>query len=228
MLTLPYHQEPFYLKGWRQAGKHNCNLYFGRDFTFAEFGDYTIAINFLIAEMFKDILEYCRVTRPAKSGVLWWSLIDMFPMMFNYSVIDSDYNRKLPYYWIKQSQQAFMLAGECEKHEGPYKIYAINDTMEDVIADYTVTAYDKDLNKRVIATGTCEQKKNSVEAFLKPIQSKEPELWIIKWTYKGKTCVNHVITGKIDLDTIKKWVKVIGDETGDGKDYLEITNWMEE
>jgi len=99
-----------------------------------------------------------------------------------------------------------------------------------VPASYLRIAQIFDLLVKKIASheDSCEQKKNSVEAFLKPIQSKVPELWIIKWTYKGKTCVNHTITGKIDLDTIKKWVKVIGDETGDGKDYLEITNWMEE
>ena len=227
LLTLPYHQEPFYFKGWRQAGKHNCGLYFGRDFKFEEFKDYTLAINFLCAEMFKDIIEYCRISRPAKSGVLWWSLMDMFPMLFNYSVIDSEYNRKLGYYWIKQSQQDFLLSAECEKANGPYKVYAINDTMEDVVTDYTVTAYDEELNKTVIATGVCEQKKNSYDAFLKPVQGDKPQLWIIKWTYKGKTCVNHAITGKIDLDTIKKWVKVIGDETGDGKDYRELC-WLDE
>lgn len=225
LLTLPYHQEPFYFKGWRQSCKDALMRYFGRDFTFEEFWDYAIGVNFLCAEMFKDIIEYCRVMRPSKSGVLWWSLIDMFPMMFNYSVIDSEFNHKLPYYWIKQSQQEFALVGECEKHNGPYKIYAINDTMTDVVADYTITAYDEDLNKTVIATGVCEQKKNSAEAFLKPVQSNGTQLWIIKWTYKGKTCVNHAITGKVGFDTMKKWVKVISEETGN--DFLELARLEE-
>ena len=67
--------------------------------------DYALAVNIICAEIFKDVIEYSRVNYPKKTGVLWWSLYDMWPMLFNYSVVDCDGQRKLPYYWIRESQQ---------------------------------------------------------------------------------------------------------------------------
>lgn len=226
-LTLPYHQNPSYFMGWREAGKFVCQNCLGRDFSFDEFKDYTIAINYLCSEMFKDIIEFCRVSRPEKSGVLWWSLLDMFPMLFNYSVIDSEFNRKLGYYYIRQSQQEFVLAAVRKTMNGRMVLYAINDTMKDVTAEYSITAYDKELNARTIATGTCSQKKNSYDWVNKPAESSEPELWIIKWNYEGKECVNHVVTGKIDLDTMKKWLRVIEKEYGEEGNFCELS-WLED
>ena len=106
-----FHQDEYYFKRWRLSGKNACERLLGRDFSFAEFKDYTLALNLLCAEDFKDLIEYCRVCRWSKTGVIWWSLMDMFPMLFNYSVIDCEYNRKLPYYWIQKSQQEFALMG---------------------------------------------------------------------------------------------------------------------
>ena len=152
--------------------------------------------------------------------------MDMFPMLFNYSVIDSEHNRKLPYYWILNSQQEFALVGERKALDEEVSLYAVNDTLKDVRVDYTVTAYDEQLNDRVIATGSCKQKKNSAELINKIANGDKPELWIIKWNYQGKTAVNHTFVGRPSYEAAKEWVKIIGREMGRLDDFREIA-WLE-
>ena len=103
------HQLDDYFVSWRQEGKELVEQIFGRDFTVEQWDDYALAINYVCACLFKDVIEYCRAHKWQKTGVLWWSLIDMWPQGFNYSVVDYDFHKKPPYYWIRQSQQDFCL-----------------------------------------------------------------------------------------------------------------------
>lgn len=216
------HQFDYYFMRWRQTGKQICEHFYGRDFSFEEIKDYTLAINVRCAEVFKDIIEYCRVNRWSKTGVLWWSLMDMFPMLFNYSVIDCDYNRKLPFYWIQKSQQAFALMGVRQEADGEISLYAANDTLLPHTAEYTVTAYDEALEAKTVAVGSCTLEKNSAKMIHKIANGDRPSLWIIKWVENGKTYFNHVFTKPTTYEITKKWVEIIGRETGLSDELLEL------
>lgn len=216
------HQNDGYFTVWRNMGKEWCLKNYGRDFEFGEWKDYVLAINVLCAEMFKDIIEYCRTTRWSKSGVLWWSLMDMWPMLFNYSVIDYEFNRKLPYYWIKQSQQDFALMGVRIETDGELAIYAANDTLDTHTATYSVTAYNKDGKSKTIASGICRQAKNSSSLIQRISESDNPELWIIRWVENGKEFTNHIITKQTDFETTRLWVKIIGEQSGFKDEILEL------
>jgi hypothetical protein len=171
-----------------------------------------LALNLLCAEDFKDMIEYCRISRPNKTGLIWWSLMDMFPMLFNYSVIDCDGNRKLPYYWIQKSQQAFALVGVRREVGGELALYAVNDTRETHTVEYTVTEYSADLTSRTLAMGICEQRANSVDLVQRIAEREEPKLWVIRWTEAGKTYQNHVFTRNASFEVMREWVKIIGRE----------------
>ncbi len=215
------HQSDIYFTVWRQAGKRLCQARFGRDFTFAEWKDYTVAINLACSEIFKDIIEYCRVM-PNKTGVIWWSMCDMWPMMFNYSVMDCDFKPKMPYHFIKQSQLPFALMAVREKVGGELGLYASNDTLDSKSAKYTVTAYDKNGNAEVIDKGEITQGKNST-SFIKSLgQMSEPKLLIIEWEQDGKTFFNHAFTGFADYETMKNWLTVIAKTFGIEKEMLEL------
>lgn len=216
------HQNDGYFTTWRNAGKELCLHNFGRDFTFDEWSDYMMAINISCAEIFKDVIEYCRVQRWTKTGVIWWSLVDMWPMLFNYSIMDYEYNKKLPYHWIRQSQQEFALMGVRTKIDGEMALYAANDTLHDVTASYTVTAYDADGNGKNIASGICKQGANSAELIQRIAEGDEASLWIIKWTYNGETQSNHVFTKKTTYDVMRKWVEIIGRECGFINEITEL------
>ena len=145
---------------WRLIGKACVSDFFGRDFSLDELEDYALALNLLCAESFKDVIEYSRVVYPKKTGVLWWSLYDMWPMLFNYSVIDWEGNRKLPYYWIRQSQQDVALVAVRENTGEPPALYAVNGTLRNVAISYTVTAYNAEGKAREIACGNTVQAGN--------------------------------------------------------------------
>lgn len=215
------HQLDGYFVSWRNAGKDACMWRYGRDFSFDEWKDFTLALNVICADVFKDIIEYCRVQRWTKTGVIWWSLMDMWPMLFNYSIMDWEYNRKLPWYWIRQSQQEFALMAVRKETDGELGLYAANDTLKACTAEYSVTAYDTEGNGRVIATGICSQAPNSSE-LIQRIAERGPEMWIIKWNYGGNTCYNHVFTADADFDTTRRWVEILGKECGFYDDILEL------
>lgn len=218
------HQLDEYFISWRNAGKEACIDRYGRDFTFDEWKDYTLAINVICAEVFKDIIEYCRVSRWTKTGVLWWSLMDMWPMLFNYSVMDWQYNRKLPWYWIRQSQQEFALMAVQKKLDEELCLYAVNDTLNVHIAEYSVTAYNEDGTGRVIATGICKQTPNSSKIIQSIAVSDSPELWMIKWIEGGKTYTNHVFTANTTYETTRRWIEIIGKESGFYDEILEFVH----
>lgn len=216
------HQNDGYFTAWRNTAKEACLEYFGRDFSYEEWNDYVLAVNVICAEVFKGVIEYSRVSRWSKTGVIWWSLMDMWPMLFNYSVMDYEYNRKLAYYWIRQSQQEFALMGVRKEIDWELSICAANDTLFSQVAEYSITAYDEKGNGRIIATGICEQGPNSSELIQRIAEPKNPELWIIKWNNKGSKYTNHVFTGRAPFETVKLWVKMIGDECFFDDEILEI------
>ena len=156
--------------------------------------------------------------------------MDMWPMLFNYSVIDSDGNRKLPYYWIRQSQQEFVLCAVREEQAGELVLYAANDTLKDYTTEYKVIAYDVDGNSRLIASGICKQGKNSASMVQRIAESEQPELWIIHWENDGKQYTNHVFTQKVSFDVMKLWVKIMGEKSGFVKERLKLDEnvWRDE
>ena len=201
------HQTDIYFTGWRQVGRELTGQYFGRDFTVDEWKDYTLAINILCGNIFKDSIEYSRSMKWEKTGVLWWSLLDMWPMMFNYSVIDYDFQKKLPYYWIKQSQQAFCLMMVRRELGGEIALYAANDTLCRHSGTYEIRGIDENGKSRSVASGIFDEPPNR-NRLLQQLPECGAELWMIEWTEHGKTCHNHFITGEgpYNFDAWQRWI----------------------
>ena len=218
-----HHQNNGYFRAWRLGGKRVCEAYYGRDFDFSEWKDYLLAVNVACSEVFKDLIEYCRATRPQKTGILWWSLYDMWPMLFNYSIIDCDGVRKLPYYWIEKSQQDFALMAVRRELGGEVALYAANDTMDVHTARYTVTAYDKDCNGTLLLQGDWTQAKNSNAKIVPLTVGEVTALLIIKWEENGKTYANHFFTSReMPFDCMKAWVKIIERECEFSETPIEL------
>jgi len=201
------HQDDSYFIRWRKTGKEVVSNWFGREFSVDEWKDFGIALNIACATVYKDTIEYCRATRPLKTGVLWWSLLDMWQMLFNFSVVDSEFRPKLPYYWIKQAQQSFALIVTNEEVYGDISLYAANETLDEKSCVYKITEIDEDGNSRELMSGKLTAKAN-VSARIKPLSVKGNKLLLIEWTADGVTGKNHFVTGKpvYDLDTYRAWL----------------------
>jgi len=216
------HQEDNYFLTWRKSGRELCEVLYGRDFSFDQWKDYTVAINLACAELFKDAIEYCRVKRWSKSGVLWWSLTDMWPMLFNYSVTDDQQNPKLPYFWIRQSQEPVAMMAVRVEHGGELAVYAVNDTREAAVIEYSVSAYDQGGNSRILGSGVCCQQGNSAAMTQRIAESEEPELWIIRYRIGDYESVNHVFTGRAPYAVMKRWTEILASKEGYDERFLEL------
>ncbi|MBE6589562.1 MAG: hypothetical protein E7643_05225 [Ruminococcaceae bacterium] len=215
------HQSDAYFTAWRQAGRALCLDRYGRDFSFAEWNDYTVAVNLACAEIFKDVIEYCRVS-PNKTGVIWWSLSDMWDMLFNYSVIDSDGNAKLPYHFIKSSQQPLCLMAVRETENAPLRLFAANDTLATKNFSYTISAYGTDGEECLIAQGKATAEKNTLLP-LGELPSDVKNMLLLEWSENGRTYYNHAFPTFSDFDTMKALLHILCKKCSIEEKVLELS-----
>ena len=166
----------------------------GREFSAGELDEFAAIINFISSEVFKDAIEYYRMNRPYKTGVLWWSLLDMFPMIFNYSVVDCRMKRKLPFFWIKQSQQELCFMMDKDSN-GTLRLTAANDTLAEYKdVSYSVSACNiSDGSLTEIYSGKADVKANTSTLAAENISVSGAELLIIKWSVGGREYCNHLL-----------------------------------
>jgi len=205
------HQSDYYFIRWISCGRGEVRKLFDRDFTVEEWKSYCTAINLVCAHIYKDGIEYTRVNRWAKTGILWWSLADMWPMLFNYSMVDSNLKPKLPYYWIRQSQRDFALMAVRQELGGKAVLYAANDTLEEQTGSYRITAYDTEGNASVFATGSFHATPNSTTQLSQIVEDGRQLLLIIEWTVNGSTHFNHFTTGEAPypFEAWEKWNTIL-------------------
>ena len=122
------HQTDYFTVNWCASSKFRTRLMFGREFTPENPDELCKAINFYVADAHKAGVEIFRLQRFRRTGMLWWSLLDMWPMAYNYSVVDSNFRKKFPFEALRLAQQPLLLtAKDPEQNEMP-ELYAINDT----------------------------------------------------------------------------------------------------
>ena len=213
---LTMHQWDSYFVSWRQTGRELCLARYGRDFTIDQWRDYALAINLICADVFKDVIEYSRASRWEKTGVIWWSLMDMWPMLFNYSVIDYDFKPKMPYYWIRQSQQPFCLMAVRMDLDGEPALYACNDTSRRITGLYRVYEMRDDGDIALFAQGRLDEAANGCRLIQRLPEGADTRLWIIRWQADGQRGSNHFTTGdkSASFERYAAWHKRLMSEYG--------------
>jgi len=210
--NLDMHQRDDYFMTHRQTGKEVLEQMFGRDFTVDEINDYILAVNILCSHVFKDVIEYGRSQKWNKTGVLWWSLLDMWPMMFNYSVVDYDFLPKMPYYWIRQSQQYFCLLATREQVGGDISLFAANETLSQHSGNYSIYSVTQSGERgEVVASGRFESNPNETRKIQLLPEVGRQEMWIIEWEEDGKKSYNHYAAGNapFDFEVWRNWEKYL-------------------
>lgn len=202
------HQSDSYFARCRVIGRKNCLEWFGRDFSLDEWKDYAMAVNTVCADIFKDAVEYTRVMRWRKTGVLWWSLADMWPMLFNYSVADFRGRPKLPFYRIRQSQRDFALCLVQRDLGAAPELYAVNDTLVRRTGRYRITAIDGAGKVRPVMEGRFDAAPNDATLLPAVEVTDAQELYLIEWqTDGGKRHTNHFVSGPrpYPFESWKRW-----------------------
>ena len=60
------------------------------------------------AEALKFFVEFTRLNKWNKTGIMWWNLLDCWPQ-FSDAVVDYYFDKKLAYYYLKNVQQNLCL-----------------------------------------------------------------------------------------------------------------------
>jgi beta-mannosidase len=192
---------------WKDACQNRLRHYFGKEFDFDPWQDFALGVNIICGDMFKFTIEYSRALKWKKTGVLWWSLLDMWPMMFNYSVVDYNFKKKMPYYWIRQSQQPFCLMVVEREEIGNPELFAANDTLKEWKGSYAIYRVGKQDERVEIASGSFVVAPNCNMKLQTLVHDDMQSLWMIEWVINDGKYYNHFVSGKppFEFDQWKKW-----------------------
>ena len=135
--------------------------------------------------------------------------MDMWKMGFNYSVLDSDYNPKLAYHFIKKSQENLSLVATRAEFDGNMELYFANGTLKNENGGYKVYAIDEDMNESIVCEGKFEALKNSTVKLASLGECKSPRLLILECTVEGVRYINHAFTAFSNFETMKSWLRSI-------------------
>lgn len=204
---LLYHQSDNYMITWCESAKKHLEFKFGQNcnITPDKKEDFITAINFSCAEDYKYCIEKFRREKFRRSGLIWWSLCDMWKMAFNYSAVDSNYNPKMPFFWIAASQEPRVIIGE--KQNGKVIIHAANDTLEKFAGNCEISCIDAGGKTYCKKDVTFSIQENSCCKIAEIDMLEEHTLILFK---QGNIC-NHLITGNAPFDfaACKVWIKIL-------------------
>lgn len=215
--VLGRHQTDAHFLTWKQVALERLSSFFDRDFTLDTWEELALGVNIYCADIFKFSIEYGRSLRWRKTGVLWWSLMDMWPMMFNYSVVDFAMRPKQPcYHWIKQSQQPFCLMAMETEDGNSIELFAANDTRETREGPYRITLIDPDGRETEGPVGTLRVEANSMVKLDAWANDDARACWILHWETGRETGYNHFIHGRppFNFDAYRQWCEAIEKRKG--------------
>ncbi len=204
--TLDRHQTDLHFVTWKDASLKRVKHLFGRDFELEPWQDLALGVNIVCAEIFKFAIEWSRSRKWRKTGVLWWSLLDMWPMISNYSVVDSLFRPKKPYYWIRQSQQPCCLL-VVEPTDGDPELFVANDTLMPYKGAYRILSIDAEGRETELRQGEFQAERNATSKLGSVQPEQMPALWLIQWETQDGKGWNHYICGQppYAFDVYKAW-----------------------
>ncbi len=158
------------------------------------------------AEAMKFFIEFWRMDKFRKTGIIWWNLRDGWPIISD-AVVDYYNSKKLAYYYIRQVQHsACVMIGDAKENKHP--VVAVNDTRESKSG--TVVVRDADSGKTIFSA-----------SFNIPINGKTiigyiPEtnnqsMWLVDFTIGNEKYSNHYLSGAapFKLEDYQRWYKVM-------------------
>jgi beta-mannosidase len=173
---------------------------------------FIVASQIVQAEAMKYFIEFWRMNKFDRNGILWWNLRDGWPIISD-AVVDYYGNKKLAYHYIKKVQKDVCVMigdpGLVEDAPGPgHPIIVVNDTREAVSGKLTIMEAESD---RLVLSKSFHVNENgkSLEGYLpKPGKT---TLWIIEWEIKGEVHSNHYLAYEpvISLEQYMQWRKTV-------------------
>ena len=160
------------------------------------------------AEAMKYFIEFWRMNKFDRNGILWWNLRDGWPVISD-AIVDYYGNKKLAYEYIRKVQQdvCVMIGDEglVEDATGAgHPVVVVNDTREAATGDLTIR--EADSGKVLMSKPFRVSKNGKIIAGYLPDPGKTT-LWIIEWKIREEVHTNHYLSYEpvISLDRYLKW-----------------------
>ncbi|MCB0587172.1 MAG: hypothetical protein KDD06_17865, partial [Phaeodactylibacter sp.] len=158
------------------------------------------------AEAKKYFIEFWRMNKGERNGILWWNLRDGWPVISD-AVVDYYYTKKLAYHYIKRVQtDVCVMIGDARENGHPVVI--VNDTLKEVEGHFTIKDADSD---QVLLKKNFKVGKNGKLAEGSLPATEEPKLWLIEWEVGAKKYTNHYFAYQphVGLDVYLKWLPLL-------------------
>lgn len=158
------------------------------------------------AEAKKYFIEFWRMNKGERNGILWWNLRDGWPVISD-AVVDYYYSKKLAYHYIKRVQTDVCVMVGDDTAQG-HPVVIVNDTLKTVKGHFSIKDADRG---QVFFTKSFVVEKNGkvTEGFIPT--TKEPRLWLIEWETDTQKYTNHYFAFRpqINLDVYLKWLPLL-------------------
>jgi beta-mannosidase len=158
------------------------------------------------AEAMKYFIEFWRMAKFDRTGILWWNLRDGWPVISD-AIVDYYNSRKLAYDYIRKVQtDVCVMIGDAA--EGQHPVVAVNDTRGEVSGTMTITDAD---TKKVLLSKTFTVAENGKSTLAYLPETGETKLWLIEWVVDEKKYNNHYLAYQppVMLDQYLAWLPLI-------------------
>ena len=169
---------------------------------------FIIASQIVQAEAMKYFVEFWRMNKFHRNGILWWNLRDGWPVISD-AIVDYYGNKKLAYQYIKKVQQdvCVMIGDQGLVEDAPgcgHPVVVVNDTRDAVSGTLNIREAG---SGRVVFSSAIHVEKNgkSVAGYLP--QTGETTLWLIEWEVNGEVQTNHYLAYQppVPLEQYMQW-----------------------
>lgn len=167
---------------------------------------FILASQIIQAEAMKYFIEFWRMNKFDRNGILWWNLRDGWPVISD-AIVDYYYGKKLAYHYIKKVQTDVCIMIGDAKEDG-HPVVIVNDTLRDVKGNFSIKDAD---SGEILFSKIFRVRKNGklIDGFLPA--TNETRLWLIKWHTDSKKYSNHYLCyhPHIELDAYLKWLPIL-------------------
>lgn len=156
------------------------------------------------AEAMKYFIENFRMRKGAKTGIIWWNMVDCWPQ-FSEAAVDYYGCRKLAFHYIRNVQQpVLMMFSEPEAWQ--IRLHGINDLNHPCQVRYRVT--DVETGTEALAGEALLEAGESKPVDAMKISQGEQHIWRITYEYDGHAAINHYWQGNppASPELYRKWL----------------------
>ena len=156
------------------------------------------------AEAMKFFVEFWRMDKFRKTGIIWWNLRDGWPILSD-AIVDFYNSRKLAYYFIRRVQpDACVMIGD--PRDGRHPVVAVNDTREE--RSGTVAVEDADTGEMIFSSSFAIPANGKTVVGEIAVRGGQA-MWLVDTTIGETRLHNHYLAGRppFKLDDYERWYK---------------------